>query len=104
MEIFTRHRCFGLDIHESLHCHSLLKRLGALGFLVLKELWDDTPNHESYGNYGFGDQINALKWIQENIEKFGGDPNSVTLVGESAGGTSALALTASPLTKGLFHR
>ena len=66
-------------------------RLNAFGFLALNSLADASPSKTS-GNYGFMDQILALKWVQANIEKFGGDPKSVTLMGSSSGGTSELAL------------
>ncbi|KAJ7997747.1 hypothetical protein DPEC_G00215330 [Dallia pectoralis] len=72
-------------------------RLGILGFL-------STGDEHATGNWGILDQIAALKWVQENIESFGGDPKSVTIAGESAGGISASILTISPLAKGLFHR
>lgn len=78
-------------------------RLGALGFLAHPELTEESPTGAS-GNYAFLDQIAALTWIQKNIDKFGGDPNNVTIVGQSAGGAAVLALQASPLTRGLFHR
>ena len=78
-------------------------RLGALGWIALPELAEEDPNHTT-GNYGLLDQIQALKWIQKNISAFGGDPNNVTLFGQSAGGMSTCALLASPLAKGLFHR
>lgn len=78
-------------------------RLNAFGFLALKSLADASPEKTS-GNYGFMDQILALKWVKTNIEKFGGDPESVTLMGSSSGGTSELALLASPRATGLFHR
>jgi len=78
-------------------------RLNAFGFLALKSLADASPSKTS-GNYGFMDQILALKWVQANIRKFGGDPESVTLMGQSSGGTSEVALLASPTASGLFHR
>ena len=76
-------------------------RLGFLGFLQLQELWE---TDESYGNYGIQDQIAALKWVQNNIAAFGGNPDSVTIIGESAGATSVLALVSSPLANNLFQR
>ena len=78
-------------------------RLNAFGFLALKSLADASASKTS-GNYGFMDQILALKWVQTNIKKFGGDPGSVTLIGQSSGGTSELALLASPDAADLFHR
>ena len=78
-------------------------RLNAFGFLALQSLADASPSKTS-GNYGFMDQILALRWVQANIEKFGGDPGSVTLIGQSSGATSELALLASPGAAGLFHR
>ena len=77
-------------------------RLNAFGFLALDALAKLSFTSTS-GNYGFMDQILALKWVQENIGKFGGDPKRVTLLGQSSGGTSELALLSSPLAKGLFH-
>jgi len=82
---------------------SIAYRLGALGFMAHPGLTDESDNHAS-GNYGILDQIAALKWIQKNIDAFGGDPDCVTLFGESAGGQSVNILVASPLAKGLFHR
>lgn len=78
-------------------------RLGPLGFLAHPALSEES-NHKVSGNYGFLDQIAALNWIQRNISVFGGDPNNVTIFGESAGGTSVSVLCSSPLSKGLFHR
>nr|XP_027201000.1 cholinesterase-like [Dermatophagoides pteronyssinus] len=72
-------------------------RLGAFGFL-----YDGTDN--APGNQGLHDQILALKWVQNNIGHFGGDPNRVTIFGESAGSMSISALILSPLTKGLFGK
>ncbi|XP_011632725.1 esterase E4-like isoform X1 [Pogonomyrmex barbatus] len=72
-------------------------RLGALGFLNL-------DHKVASGNQGLKDQIAALKWIKENIEVFGGDPNNVTVFGASAGGSSTHFLMLSPLSKGLFQK
>jgi len=78
-------------------------RLGPLGFLALPELAEEDP-HGSSGNYGILDQIQGLEWIQRNIEAFGGDPDNVTIFGQSAGGVSVGLLVTSPLAQGLFHR
>ena len=78
-------------------------RLGAFGFMTHPALSAESP-HGSSGNYAILDQIAALKWVQENISNFGGDPENVTIFGESAGGTSVYLLTATPLAHGLFHR
>ena len=78
-------------------------RLNAFGFLALDSLTQASPNKTS-GNYGFMDQILVLQWIQRNIKQFGGDSQSVTVLGHSSGGTSQLALLSSPLATGLFHR
>lgn len=78
-------------------------RLGVFGFFAHPELSAEAPDHVS-GNQGFRDQIAALEWVKRNIAAFGGDPNCVTIAGESAGGSSVAALTISPLAKGLFQR
>src|SRR5271166_2211524 len=75
-------------------------RLGVLGFLAETGL---DKEHHLLGNYGFMDQQLALKWVQENIAAFGGDPKEVTIFGESAGGQSVYCQLASPLAKGLFR-
>lgn len=77
-------------------------RLGRLGFFAHPALSDE--NDGPHGNYGVMDQIAALKWVKANIEAFGGDPDGVTVVGESAGGMSVLNLMVSPAARGLFHR
>lgn len=79
---------------------SINYRLGTLGLLATKSLNDA---NELSGNYAIRDQQAALRWVQKNISAFGGDPGNVTIVGESAGGASVLALVSSPLSKGLFH-
>lgn len=81
---------------------SVAYRVAQLGFLAHPELSAENPDHVS-GNYGLLDMIAGLKWIQNNIAKFGGDPNKVTIFGESAGGIAVSMLCASPLAKGLFH-
>ena len=78
-------------------------RLNVLGFLALPELSAEAESRTS-GNYGIMDQIFALKWVKNNIAKFGGDPDNITVFGESAGGASVVALMSSPLSSGLFHR
>ena len=78
-------------------------RLGPLGYLAHSELSDESPQHSS-GNYGVLDQIAALKWVRKNIAAFGGDPNRITIFGESAGSWSVNTLVASPLARGLFQR
>lgn len=78
-------------------------RLGVLGFLATPELSRESP-HKTSGDYGFLDQIAALKWIKRNIARFGGDPDNVTIAGQSAGSMSVLTLQASPLARGLFQR
>jgi para-nitrobenzyl esterase len=77
-------------------------RLGALGFLALPALTAESPHHSS-GNYGLLDQIQALQWVRQNIVQFGGDPNRVTVMGQSAGAVDVCMLMASPLAAGLFQ-
>ncbi len=77
-------------------------RLGVFGFLGHPELTKESPHHVS-GNYGLLDQIAALRWVRDNIAKFGGDPGNVTIFGESAGSLDVNVLMTSPLSRGLFH-
>jgi para-nitrobenzyl esterase len=82
---------------------SLNYRLGSFGFFSHPELTRESPHHAS-GNQGILDQIAALKWVRDNIAKFGGDPDNVTIFGESAGSLDVSVLMTSPLSKGLFRR
>lgn len=78
-------------------------RLGPLGFMAHPGLTAEAPYGAS-GNYGILDLVEALNWVRGNIAAFGGDPDNVTLFGQSAGSTAISILQASPLAKGLFHR
>ena len=78
-------------------------RLGRLGFFAFPALSREHPE-EQKGNYAYMDQIAALKWIQQNIAAFGGDPKNVTIFGESAGGVSVHSLLTIPSAKGLFQK
>ena len=90
-------------VREGIVYVSIEYRLGALGFMAHPDLAKESERGIS-GNYGIYDQICALNWIHDNIAQFGGDPNNVTICGESAGGISVSILCASPLCKGLFQR
>jgi len=81
---------------------SIAYRVNQFGFLAHAGLSAESPNHVS-GNYGILDQIAALQWIKKNIAAFGGDPDKVTIFGESAGAISVSMLCASSLAKGLFR-
>lgn len=78
-------------------------RVGVFGFLAHPDLTKEA-NGKGAGNFAFLDQIAALEWVKKNIAAFGGDPDNVTLAGQSAGAFSVNVLMASPLAKGLFHR
>ncbi len=77
-------------------------RLGVFGYYAADDLKEESPNGTT-GNYGLLDQIAALKWVRDNIEAFGGDPDRITIAGESAGSSSVNAICVSPLSKGLFQ-
>ncbi|MGB3773568.1 MAG: carboxylesterase/lipase family protein [Rhodococcus sp. (in: high G+C Gram-positive bacteria)] len=81
---------------------SLNYRLGALGYLDFRQF--STPDRTFDSNLGLRDQVAALQWVQRNIAAFGGDPDNVTIFGESAGANAVTTLTAIPATRGLFHR
>ena len=82
---------------------SINYRLGVFAWLAHPELSRESEKNVS-GNYGTLDQIAALKWVKDNIADFGGDPNNITIFGESAGGQAVTSLMISPLSKGLFHK
>jgi para-nitrobenzyl esterase len=82
---------------------TLQYRLGIFGFASLPALTAESPEHAS-GNYGLMDQIAGLRWVKDNIANFGGDPDNVTIFGESAGGQDIGLLMLSPLARGLFHK
>jgi carboxylesterase type B len=82
------------EMQKIIICHNLV-----LGFLRMED-----PSLGVPGNAGMKDMVMALKWVQKNIDKFGGDPNNVTIFGESAGGASIHLLLLSPMSKGLFHK
>ncbi|WP_067572914.1 carboxylesterase/lipase family protein [Nocardia acidivorans] len=81
---------------------SMNYRLGAFGYVDFSEF--STPAHRFEANLGLRDQVAALEWVRRNIAAFGGDPNNVTIFGESAGAHAVLALMAAPAAAGLFHR
>jgi para-nitrobenzyl esterase len=89
--------------HKGVVIVSMNYRLGIFGFFSHPGLTAESPHHAS-GNYGLMDQAAALKWVHENIAAFGGDPDNVTIFGESAGSFAVSALMASPLSKGLLQR
>lgn len=83
---------------------SLNYRLGHFGFFAHPRLTEENADNGQFFNYGTLDQIAALEWINENISRFGGDSNNITVMGESAGGVSIHALITSPMNDGLFHK
>lgn len=78
-------------------------RLGMFGFFAHPDLAEESSDGVS-GNYGLLDQIAALEWVRDNIAEFGGDPDCITIFGESAGGQAVLNLMTAPKARGLFHR
>ncbi|WOJ94508.1 carboxylesterase family protein [Congregibacter variabilis] len=79
-------------------------RLGPLGWFTHPALKESAEDLDASGNYGTLDIIAALEWTQRNIATFGGDPDNVTIFGESAGGRNVYSMLASPLSEGLFHK
>lgn len=79
-------------------------RLGAMGWFIHPAVTGDGSPEDKSGNFGTLDLIKALEWIRDNIEAFGGDPNNVTIAGESGGAFNVLSLLISPTAKGLFHQ
>uniref|UniRef100_H2ZBU4 Carboxylic ester hydrolase n=1 Tax=Ciona savignyi TaxID=51511 RepID=H2ZBU4_CIOSA len=86
-----------LSAFEDVLVVSIQYRVGVFGFLTLEDDW-------APGNSGLMDQVKALKWVRDNIRAFGGDPQKVTLIGQSSGGFSVSAHMMSPKSEGLFHR
>ena len=82
---------------------SINYRVGIFGFFAHPALTRESL-HQSSGNYGLMDQLAALKWVKQNIKAFGGDPDNITIAGQSAGSMSVNCLVASPLAKGLFKK
>ena len=93
-----------LAIKSDLIVVTIQYRLGALGWLNHPALKVGVTPEEASGNFGLLDIIKALQWVHENIGAFGGDPDNITVAGESAGGHDTLDLLVSPLADGLFHR
>jgi para-nitrobenzyl esterase len=89
--------------HRNVVIVSMNYRLGIFGFFAHPELTAESPHHAS-GNYGLLDQAAALAWVRRNITAFGGDPNNITLFGESAGSFSVSSHMASPLSKNLIAK
>ncbi len=79
-------------------------RLGAMGWFIHPAVTDSGSPEDQSGNFGTLDLVKALEWVQDNIEAFGGDPENVTIAGESGGAFNVLSLLISPAAKGIFHR
>lgn len=89
---FCKHGCILVSINY---------RLNVFGFFACRELAEQSPNGAG-GNYGIMDQIQAIKWVRDNIAAFGGDPDNITIFGQSGGARAVQAIACSPLGKGLF--
>ena len=83
---------------------SINYRLGPLGFFTHPAIQDSNSGLDKTSNFGILDIILALKWVSKNIDAFGGDPNNITIFGESAGGHNVLSLLVAPQARGLFHK
>lgn len=92
----------GLARHGDVVAVSVNHRLNAFGYLYLGDLMG--PAYARSGNVGMLDLVAALEWVRDNIEKFGGDPGNVMIMGQSGGGAKVSALLAMPAAKGLFHK
>jgi para-nitrobenzyl esterase len=99
---YSLYNSLGLPDHDVILV-TVNSRLGIVGLFAHPLLSQESPQGVS-GNYLFLDLIASLKWVRRNIAAFGGDPDNVTIFGESGGGLKVLSLMASPLAKGLFHR
>lgn len=101
----SRYNAAPLALEQEVVVVSINYRLGFLGWLGHEALRDSAQGPaEASGNFALLDMIRALQWVQNNIASFAGDPDRVTLFGESAGGRNIMGLLASPLAEGLFHR
>jgi para-nitrobenzyl esterase len=89
--------------HRGVIVVTLNYRLGIFGFLATRELQEESPHHAA-GNYGYLDQSAAVHWVHDNIAAFGGDPDNITLFGESAGAFGVNAQMTSPLTRGIVAK
>ena len=78
-------------------------RLNVFGFLAHPALSAESP-HDASGNYGLMDMVEGLGWVRDNISSFGGDPDRVTIFGESAGAGAVMSVMVMPQSTGLFHR
>ena len=99
------YQAHNLVVNENVIVLAVQYRLGPLGWFSHPALRSSAVSEaDTAANFALLDQISALNWIQDNVATFGGDPNNVTIFGESAGGHNVAALLASPLARGLFHK